>query len=170
MQERTSFIRLVRASVLLGLGLGGFFDGIVLHQLLQWHHMLSSEGRWPVTTVAGLKANTLGDGLFHAATYLATLLGLWLLWRAIPELPAPPPGSLLAGLLLMGWGAFNLVEGVIDHVLLGLHQVREDSAHQGMWDLAFLIWGAAMLLGGWSLARSGERAIDDRGQHERVGR
>lgn len=76
MQEQTSFIRLVRAGVLLGLGLGGFFDGIVLHQLLQWHHMVTSEGRWPVTTVAGLKANTLGDGLFHVATYLATLLGL----------------------------------------------------------------------------------------------
>jgi hypothetical protein len=29
------------AGVFLGLGLGGFFDGIVLHQVLQWHHMVS---------------------------------------------------------------------------------------------------------------------------------
>lgn len=28
--------------VLLGLGLGGFVDGILLHQILQRHHMLSS--------------------------------------------------------------------------------------------------------------------------------
>jgi uncharacterized membrane protein len=26
------------AGIFLGLGLGGFFDGIVLHQILQWHH------------------------------------------------------------------------------------------------------------------------------------
>ncbi len=25
---------------ILGLGLGGFFDGIVLHQILQWHHLI----------------------------------------------------------------------------------------------------------------------------------
>jgi uncharacterized membrane protein len=54
--------------ILLGIGLGGFVDGIVLHQILQWHHMLSSEGSHPTTTVAGLETNTLWDGLFHAAT------------------------------------------------------------------------------------------------------
>lgn len=32
------------AGILLGLGLGGFFDGIVLHQILQWHHMLTDAG------------------------------------------------------------------------------------------------------------------------------
>ena len=35
---------LVSAGILFGLGLGGFFDGIVLHQVLQWHHMLTSAG------------------------------------------------------------------------------------------------------------------------------
>ena len=53
--------------LLLGVGLGGFVDGIVLHQILQWHHLLTSEGSYPATTVAGLEANTLADGLFHAA-------------------------------------------------------------------------------------------------------
>ena len=55
-----------RASGLLfGLGLGGFVDGIVLHQILQWHHIVSDVDRYPVTTVAGLEINTLSDGLFH---------------------------------------------------------------------------------------------------------
>ena len=54
--------------VLLGIGLGGFLDGIVLHQILQWHHMLTSEGADPDTTIAGLQVNTLADGLFHAFT------------------------------------------------------------------------------------------------------
>ena len=51
----------------MGLGLGGFVDGIVLHQILQWHHMLTDTGDHPMTTVAGLEANTLADGFFHLA-------------------------------------------------------------------------------------------------------
>ena len=34
----------ISAGILFGLGLGGFFDGIILHQVLQWHHMLTSDG------------------------------------------------------------------------------------------------------------------------------
>ncbi len=150
-QRRSRHGTLTAAGILLGLGLGGFFDGIVLHQLLQWHHMVSNVADYPVTTVAGLKANTLGDGLFHAATYMFTVLGVALLWRS----RARPDGSWstrsFVGLLLMGWGLFNLVEGIIDHHLLQIHHVREDAANQLAWDLAFLVWGAIMLVGGWRL-------------------
>jgi uncharacterized membrane protein len=58
----------ISAEILFGLGLGGFFDGIVLHQVLQWHHMLTSAG-YPPDSVENLKVNTLWDGLFHATTY-----------------------------------------------------------------------------------------------------
>jgi uncharacterized membrane protein len=58
------------SGLFLGIGLGGFVDGIVLHQSLQWHHMLTSEGDYPKTTVAGLETNTLGNGLFHAVTWI----------------------------------------------------------------------------------------------------
>jgi uncharacterized membrane protein len=54
------------SGLLYGLGLGGFVDGILLHEVLQWHHMVSSE--YPTNTVAGLEVNTLADGLFHIAT------------------------------------------------------------------------------------------------------
>jgi Predicted membrane protein (DUF2243) len=50
--------------ILLDVGLGGFADGIVLHQVLQWHHMLTSEGSYPATTVAGLE--TFGPPSFFA--------------------------------------------------------------------------------------------------------
>ena len=70
--------RVVWGGILAGLGLGGFSDGIVLHQILQWHHLVSNV--YPVTTVAGLERKTLGDGLFHAASYLFTAAGLFLLW------------------------------------------------------------------------------------------
>jgi uncharacterized membrane protein len=66
----------------MGLGLGGFVDGIVLHQVLQWHHMLTSTGGHPMSTVAGLEANTLADGFFHVATWLLIAAASWLMWRA----------------------------------------------------------------------------------------
>lgn len=69
----------VAAGVLSGLGLGGFFDGIVLHQGLQWHHMLSS--RYPITSIENLELNTLWDGIFHSVTYVFVVVGLFILWR-----------------------------------------------------------------------------------------
>jgi uncharacterized membrane protein len=141
------------AGVLLGAGLGGFFDGIVLHQILQWHHMVSHVDDYPMTTVAGLEANTLGDGLFHAATWLATVAGLVLVWRAARQSSVQWSSAAVAGALLVGWGLFNVVEGVVDHHLLELHHVRENSANQAAWDIAFLLWGAVMIAGGSYLWR-----------------
>lgn len=147
---------LTAGGVLLGLGIGGFFDGIVLHQILQWHHMVSNVDAYPTTTVAGLEANTLGDGLFHAATYLFTLAGLFLLWRVLAQPNGPWSTKTFVGLLMIGWGLFNLLEGLVDHHILGIHHVRPGN-NQLAWDLAFLAWGATMLVGGWLLIRSSER-------------
>jgi uncharacterized membrane protein len=61
------------SGLLYGLGLGGFIDGIVLHQIFQWHHMVSHVEEYPVTTLAGLEANTLADGFFHVATWFFVL-------------------------------------------------------------------------------------------------
>ena len=139
------------AGIVLGLSLGGFFDGIVLHQILQWHHMLSSA---PDPAVRGdLALNITADGLFHAATYVFAVAGLWLLWRARGAFAAPRSGRVLAGGILMGAGLFNLVEGVVNHHLLGLHHVRTDTDHVLAWDLGFLVLGAALALGGWRLSR-----------------
>jgi uncharacterized membrane protein len=148
--------RLTISGILFGLGLGGFFDGIVLHQILQWHHMVSHVDDYPMTTVAGLEANTLGDGLFHAATWLATVVGLFLLWGVTRQPNGAWSTRMFIGLLLMGWGLFNVVEGIVDHHLLQFHHVREESSNQLAWDLGFLAWGAAMVIGGWLLKRSGQ--------------
>ncbi len=150
------------AGILLGIGLGGFFDGIVLHQILQWHHMLTSHGDYPATTVAGLEINALWDGLFHATTYVAVAIGLALLWRASRLPHVPWSTKLLVGLMLMGWGSFNLVEGTVDHHILTIHHVNETVPRDQWkwWDLGFLLWGALMLIGGWLQARSGEQEQD----------
>ena len=145
------------AGILLGIGLGGFFDGVVLHQVLQWHHMLTTAG-YPPDSVANLRVNTLWDGLFHSTTYIFVAIGLALLWRAARRTHVRWSGKMFAGTLLMGFGSFNLVEGIIDHQILGIHHVNETVPRDQWiaWDLGFLIWGAAMLVGGWLLWRTGQ--------------
>jgi uncharacterized membrane protein len=139
-------------SILLGLGLGGFFDGIILHQILQWHHMLSAVK--PVDTVRGLEINTLGDGLFHLGTYSFTVVGLVLLLRRLHQQQRPVPTVILIGGLLLGWGVFNLVEGLVDHHILQVHHVRP-GPNQLLWDIGFLLWGAVMAVGGAVLMYKG---------------
>jgi uncharacterized membrane protein len=133
-------------------------DGIVLHQILQWHHMLTSEGSYPETTVSGLETNTLWDGIFHASTWVAVLAGLWLLWRRTSDWRWAMSGGAFVGWMLVGWGVFNLVEGVVNHHILTIHHVRE-GASQTAWDLVFLAFGAILVLGGWLLARPRSRGV-----------
>ena len=143
--------------IALGIGLGGFLDGIVLHQVLQWHHLVSDTGDHPVSTVAGLEANTLADGIFHLATWLFVVAGTLLAVRAWQRRELAPPWRSHVGLLLAGWGAFNVVEGIVDHQILGIHHVRDDLGGPLAWDLGFLAFGASLAVAGILLARSGER-------------
>lgn len=142
---------LVAPGLLLGIGLGGFVDGIVLHQILQWHHMLSHTERFPTTTLAGLRGNTVADGLFHAVAWGAVVAGLVLLAGRVRGRPGWSRTD-LAGLVVAGWGLFNLVEGVIDHHLLQVHHVRE-GANALAYDIAFLIFGVLLLAAGWLVHR-----------------
>ena len=146
--------------ILLGVGLGGFLDGILLHQILQWHHMLTSTDtdnvgirHYPADTVPGLEMNTVWDGLFHAFTWLSVLIGLGLLYSRVTTGRSRMWGSrALWGWILVGWGLFNLVEGVVDHHILGIHHVH-GGPHQIWWDLGFLALGAALVLVGRLLCR-----------------
>ena len=143
--------RLIAAAILLGVGLGGFFDGIVLHQILQWHHMVSTVT--PPDTVENLELNTLGDGLFHAATWVVTLAGVLTLMSSNGARSAPGGMRTLVGGALAGWGGFNVVEGIVDHHLLNLHHVRP-GPDESLYDVVFLAWGALMLMVGVVLVRS----------------
>ncbi len=146
----------VLAGILFGLGLGGFFDGIVLHQLLQWHHMLSSW--YPINSVENLELNTLWDGIFHSSTYLFVVAGLFILWRSAHRQHLFWSTKLLIGSMLVGFGAFNVVEGIIDHHVLGIHHVNErvSIGARMYWDVGFIAWGAIMLVVGWRLLRIGK--------------
>lgn len=142
---------LTTAGTLLGMGLGGFFDGILLHQLLQVHNMLSA--RFPKTSIVNMEINMFWDGMFHAFTWVMTAIGLALLWNAVRRRDVALSTKALAGSLALGWGMFNLVEGVIDHHILHLHHVIEGPGHLP-WDLAFLASGVVLIVMGISLIRS----------------
>ncbi len=152
---------LLWAGLILGLGQGGFFDGIIFHQLLQWHHMFS--GIETDMTVAGMELNTLGDGLFHLFDWLLTLIGIGLLWRAGLYAKEVWSGQIFVGSLLMGAGLFNLVEGIIDHHILGIHHLKP-GIHQGLWDIGFLASGVLLISVGLILIQT---AFDSDSQNKK---
>lgn len=152
MNHHASLKKTRAAGVLLGIGLGGFVDGIVLHQIAQWHNMLSA--RVPPITMDAMVLNMRADGYFHAAVLMFTLAGIWSLYRAARQGASFPPERWFLGLLIIGWGVFNLVEGAINHHLLQLHHVRDVPIHLPAYDYAFLLIGGFGLIAlGWLLTR-----------------
>jgi uncharacterized membrane protein len=145
----------VLGGIFLGLGLGGCFDGIVLHQILQWHHVGSQAG-FPSDTAQGLRDNTLLDGLFHAATYAFVVIGILLILSGARRWSVLTWRGLF-GTVLLGFGIFNLAEGVVNHHLLGLHHVNETvpPGQWLLWDLGFLASGVLLVWIGRSILRGG---------------
>ena len=152
---------LIAAGTLLGIGMGGFVDGILFHQILQVHNMLSA--KYPPTTLVNVEINMVWDGLFHALTWTMTALGLALLWRAGQRTDVPWSTRTFLGSMVLGWGLFNLVEGIIDHHLLNIHHVVERLG-VSIWDFAFLGSGVVFIVGGWMLIRSGRDDTRARGE------
>jgi uncharacterized membrane protein len=144
-------VPLTSAATVLGIGLGGFIDGIVLHQILQWHEMLSN--KLPPDTLINKSVNMFWDGIFHAFTLLVVCTGILLLWRLLFRKDISRSGKLLAGGLLLGWGLFNIVEGIIDHHLLKLHNVREITENVAAWNYGFLGLSVLLIIGGFALTK-----------------
>lgn len=151
--ERGHQRRVIWGSLWLGFALGGFFDGILLHQILQWHHLLS--GVAPDGTVPDLRFQILADGLFHLMHYVVALLGLWLLWRARDALSRAPASQRIIPFLLIGFGVWHLIDGVLAHWVLQIHRIRMDVDTPLLWDLAWFIpFGVLpVALGAWMLRR-----------------
>lgn len=129
------------SGVLAGLGLIAFVDETVFHQLLHWHHFYDRS-----TGTAGL----VSDGLLHAATWSATVAGLALLADVRRRAAFAPAGWW--GAVLVGAGAFQTWDGLVQHKLLRLHQVRYGVDLTG-YDLAWTGAGVLVLLAGLVLLR-----------------
>ena len=140
-----------RWGAVLGFALGGFFDGILLHQILQWHHLLSL-----VPGIDDLRLQVLWDGYFHALMYLIALLGLAKLWRLQRARSTVDWGLPLAGAVLVGFGLWHVVDTLLSHWLLQIHRIRVDSDDPLLWDLLWLgLFGIVPLVLGWRLRRKG---------------
>ncbi|WP_304640430.1 DUF2243 domain-containing protein [Pseudomonas sp.] len=100
-------------AVPLGIGLMAGVDEIVFHQLLQWHHFYDG-----ATTTVGI----FTDGLLHAGELIALAAGSFLLIGLARRGALAKPWA-WAGALL-GAGGFQLFDGLVNHKLLRLHQVR----------------------------------------------
>ena len=143
------------SAILIGIGLAGLIDIIIFHAILQWHHT-SSHVIIP-NTIEALQMNLLHDGLFLSFSLIITIAGVILLWHASSS---NNKNSLLSdkrsfiGLALVGFGGFNTIEGIINHLVLEMHHVIE-VANPLVFDLAFLVVGGlAFLAAGGLLLRS----------------
>ncbi len=101
-----------------------------------------------------LQINMFWDGLFHVLTWIMTAAGLALLWDAVRNRNVPLSTGFLVGAMILGWGLFNLVEGIIDHHILHIHHVTETANHI-IWDVAFLASGVLMIIVGLIVIKSG---------------
>jgi uncharacterized membrane protein len=139
------------AGYLIGVALGGFFDGILLHQVLQWHHLLSLVDS-PV--LKDIRAQILADGLFHVLMYLIALWGLALLWRSRQAFADRSGGRMLAACVLLGFGVWNIIDVVLFHWVLVIHRIRVDSAYPLFWDMGWLLlFGPPFLIAARALRR-----------------
>lgn len=125
--------RVRHAGFVMGAGFAALLDGILFHDLLRWHHLV--------------EGSEVSDGILLALGWAATLAGLWLLWGARFRLAAPGSGRRLGGSLVVGGATFNVVEGIVDHHVLGVHHVYP-FANALAWDLAFLAVNLALALVG----------------------
>ena len=144
-----------RPGLLLGVGLGAFVDGILFHQVLRWHHLVSDETT--TSTVDGLNANTLADGLFHAGAWLVLMAGLVLLVRSA-QAGTVPWGNAFNGSIVVGAGAFNLFDAVVSHWVLGLHHIHQGS-YELLSDVVYFVVAVAILAGGLALGARRPRAV-----------
>lgn len=143
------------AGYLIGFALGGFWDGIILHQILQWHHLLAGLQGEPFSDI---RFQILADGLFHALMYVVAAIGLWMLFRHRERFAGRGAGTALFSALLIGFGVWHIVDTVFSHWLTGIHRIRMDVPNPLVWDIGWLIlFGLVPLFAGLALRRRARR-------------
>jgi uncharacterized membrane protein len=147
--------RLLLACAIIGVGLSGFFDGILLHQVLQWHHLLSLV---PGEQLRDIGNQILADGMFHVLMYLVTAFGLYRLYQAREDLRVDGSARRVLAGALLGFGIWNVIDVAGFHWLLGIHRIRVNVPNPMLYDLGWLgLFGLVPLIAGAALlARSGK--------------
>lgn len=152
-------VPLTASATVLGIGIGGFIDGIVFHQILQWHEMISN--KIPPVTYIAKSVNMFWDGIFHFFTLMVTVTGIILMWKLLRRKDIDQSGNLFVGGLLLGFGLFNLLEGIADHQLLKLHNVREVTPDKQVWNLGFLAFSVVLVVVGLLISRKKKQILTE---------
>ena len=105
----------MRVAAMIGVGLMAAVDEIVFHQVLGWHHFVDRS-----TGAVGLAS----DGLLHAVELVLLVAGAFGL-ADLGRRGALAVRSAWSGAVL-GAGGFQLFDGVVDHKVLRLHEIRYD--------------------------------------------
>ncbi|WP_244532678.1 DUF2243 domain-containing protein [Mesobacillus persicus] len=134
---------------ILGLGILGAVDGIVFHQLLQWHHMVLSPN---------IQFEIITDGIFTAAFSALLIWGGMKIFRDARRNELGDKWRIFLGGIFMGGGTFNLVEGIVNHHILQVHRVRPLAENPLLYDLAFLAIGLLLLFIGYMMKRQEKTA------------
>ncbi|WP_026582877.1 DUF2243 domain-containing protein [Bacillus sp. J33] len=132
------------AGFILGLGLVGAIDGILFHQLLQWHHMIDSPD---------LQLEIFTDGLFTALFSAKLVWGGMKIFRDARRNELGDSWKIFLGGIFIGGGTFNLAEGIIDHHILQVHRVKPTAENPLLYDLAFLAIGLLLVIIGFMIKR-----------------
>jgi uncharacterized membrane protein len=131
---------------ILGFGLGALLDVLLFHLVLQWHHLLSSV--YDPATLDGLRTNVYFDGLFSLAMVAVMVVGAGVIWRELNRASERYSAVRVLGSLLVGAGLFNVFDGVVDHYVLGVHDVVHGTqAFNPHWvGASLLILGVGILI------------------------
>lgn len=121
-----------------GFGFSGLIDVLVLHHVLQWHHLLS--GIYPMSSLDGLRTNIRADGLFSITMLTIMCVGGGLLWQSERRTDVPLAMRPLVGSAIIGLGVFDLYDVIVDHVILGLHQPLSQGGYYNLhWAVVSLL-------------------------------
>ncbi|WP_459809408.1 DUF2243 domain-containing protein [Halopiger thermotolerans] len=162
-QRRRLRRRLVLAGGTVGFGFGAVLDVVIFHQILQTHHLLS--GFYDPYSYDGLRTNVMFDGLFTAVMLLVAWIGVAMLWRVVNGTDERLSTRAFLGSIVLGAGAFNVFDGVVDHYVLDIHNVVHGTE---AWNPHWVVVSVLLLaLGGLVLAsaddaeqRTGARSAD----------
>lgn len=139
----------LRTGIILGIGAMGGIDEIVFHQLLQWHHFYYDTTEF---------RQIVSDGLLHLFTLAMLALGAILLWRERHQLSAVVTDRPFWAGVLLGLGGFQLFDGTVNHKILRLHQIHEETDNLLPYDLTWNAGAVLLLVAGgimWQRHRSG---------------
>ena len=138
------------AGIFFGLGAIAFIDETVFHQLLHWHHFYDKS-----TLAVGL----ISDGLFHAFSWFATVASLFIVAH-LRKLRAWDKRRWI-GAAVLGAGVFQLYDGIIQHKIFRLHQIRYD-VEIFYYDLVWNVLAIFMILIGWGLLKPKQKQVRER--------